>query len=124
MSFIISLIKTSDLALIRKKLITIYILNVTDIIFTIFLLNTGMFMEVNAIMAHLVNNRKLFSIIIKLVIPFVLLLVVSQRMKEATEKQLHQANIIINGCLIFYGLINISHIIWSVLFIFTNVKIM
>ncbi|MBU3160438.1 hypothetical protein KPL37_11855 [Clostridium frigoris] len=123
MSFIISLIKRSDLALIRKKLITIYILNVTDIIFTIFLLNTGMFMEVNSIMAPLVNNRKLFSIIIKLVIPFVLLLVVSKRMKDATEKQLHQANIMINGCLILYVLINISHIIWCVLFVFTNAKI-
>ncbi|MFT5871677.1 MAG: hypothetical protein ACI8WT_000597 [Clostridium sp.] len=119
MSFIISLIKTSDLVLIRKKLITIYILNVTDIIFTIFLLATGMFIEINAVMAPLVNDRKLLSIIIKLVIPFVLLFIVSKRMKEATEKQLHQANIIINGCLILYVLINISHIIWSILFIVT-----
>ena len=121
MSFIISLLKTRDLPLIRKKLTTIYILNVTDIIFTIVLLNTGMFLEANAVMAPLVNNRQLLSIFIKLVIPFVLLLGVSQRMKEATEKQLYQSNIIINGCLIYYGLINISHVVWSTLYIMSNV---
>ncbi len=117
MSFIIYLLKTSDLGLIRKKLIAMYILNVTDIIFTIFLINTGMFLEVNAVMAPLVNNRQLLSILIKVVVPFVLLIWVYQRMKDATEKQLYQSNIIINGCLIFYGLINISHVFGSILYI-------
>ncbi|HEY8889341.1 MAG TPA: DUF5658 family protein [Clostridium sp.] len=64
MSFISSLVKTRDLDSIKKKLITIYILNGTDIIFTIFLVNTGMFIEVNAVMALLVNNRQLFTSII------------------------------------------------------------
>ena len=91
-------------------------LNVTDIIFTIFLVNTGIFVEVNAVMVALVNNKQLLSIIIKVVIPLVLLLWVYQRIKDATEKQLYQSNIIINGCLIFYGLINVSHIIWSILY--------
>ena len=115
MSFIIYLLKTRDLILIKKKLITIYILNVTDIMFTIFLVNTGMFLEVNTVMAPLVNNRQLLSILIKVVIPFLLLLWVYQRMKGATEKQLYLSNTIINGCLIFYGLINISHVMWSIL---------
>ncbi|MGK0468948.1 MAG: hypothetical protein ACJAX4_004297 [Clostridium sp.] len=116
MSFTISAIKTRDLGFIRKKLITMYILNVTDIIFTIFLINTGMFLEVNPVMAPIVNNRHLLSIIVKIVIPFVLLIGVYQRMKDATEKQLFQSNIIINGCLIFYGFINISHVVWSILY--------
>ncbi len=116
MSFIIAVIKTGDFYSIRKKLIAIYIMNVTDIIFTIFLVNTGMFLEANAVMAPLVNNSQLICIIIKVVIPFLLLLWVYQRMKDATEKQLYRSNIIINGCLIFYGLINISHVIWSILY--------
>ncbi len=116
MSFIVALIETRDLGSIRRKLITIYIFNVTDIIFTVFLVNTGMFLEVNAIMALIVNNRQLLSIIIKVVIPFVLIFSVYQRIKEATEKQLYQSNIIINGCLIFYGLINVSHVVWSILY--------
>ncbi|MCB2300117.1 DUF5658 family protein [Clostridium tagluense] len=60
-SFIISVLKTGDLVSIRKKLITMYILNVTDIIFTIFLVNTGMFLEVNTVMAPLVSNRQLIK---------------------------------------------------------------
>ena len=116
MSFIMSILNTRDLFFIRKKLIIMYILNVTDIIFTMCLLNTGMFLEANAVMAPLVNNRKLLSIIIKIVIPLILLLVVYQRMKKATEKQLYQSNIIINGFLIFYGLINIFHVVWSILY--------
>jgi hypothetical protein len=116
MYFIVSVMKIGDLESIKKKLIAIYVLNVTDIIFTIFLVNTSMFLEVNAVMAPLVNNRQLLSIIIKVVIPLLLLSGVYQRMKDATEKQLFQSNIIINGCLIFYGLVNISHVVWSILY--------
>ena len=116
MSFILSLLKTKDLDLIGKKLIALYLLNITDIIFTIFLINTGMFLEVNAVMATLVNNKQLLVIVIKIVIPLIMLLVVYQRMKKATEKQLYQSNIIINAFLIFYGLINISHVVWSILY--------
>jgi hypothetical protein len=116
MSFIIYILKTRDLILIRKKLITMYILNVTDIIFTIFLVNTGMFIEVNTFMAPFVNNKQLLSFIIKVVIPFVILLWIYHRIEGATEKQLYHSNTIINGCLIYYGLINISHVVWSILY--------
>ncbi|WP_367114845.1 DUF5658 family protein [Clostridium sp.] len=91
-------------------------LNVTDIIFTLFLVNSGLFLEVNDVMATLVNNRQLISVIIKVVIPFVLLCLEYQRMKGATEKQLYKSNIIINGRLIFYGLINVFHVVWSILY--------
>jgi len=117
MSYIITLIKTGHLGSIRRKLIAMYLLNVTDIIFTIFLVNTGMFVEANAIMAPFVNSSQLSIIIVKIVIPFVLLICVYKRMKDATEKQLYQSNFIINGCLIFYALINIFHVIWSILYI-------
>ena len=121
MSFIINLLKTRDLVLVKKKLVTIYILNISDIIFTIFLVRTGMFLEANAIMAPLVYNRQSLSIIIKVVIPFILLLGVCQRMKDATRKQLYLSNIMINMCLIFYGLINISHVVWSILYVVMKV---
>lgn len=116
MSFIFSLLKLKDLNLIGKKLIIMYILNVSDIIFTIFLVNTGMFLEANAFMAPLVNNEQLLVIMIKIVIPLILLLVVYQRMKKASEKQLYQSNILINGMFIFYVLVNITHVISSILY--------
>lgn len=121
MSYIISVLKTRDLVSLRQKLILLYILNVTDIIFTIFLVNTGMFLEANAIIAPLVNSRQLASIIIKIAVPLVLLLGIYLRMQKATEKQLYQSNIIITGCIIFYGLINISHVASTILY--TLIKI-
>jgi len=114
--FINTALKKRDLDSIGRKLTIMYILNVTDIIFTLLLLHTGMFAEANSIMAPLVNHRQLLSIIIKIVVPFVLLIAVYQRMKDGTEKQLYQSNIMINVCLIFYGLINISHVVWSILY--------
>jgi len=54
-------------------------------------------------------------------IPFVLLFGVYQIMKEATEKQQYQSSIIINGCLICYGLIDKFHVLWSILYIIYSV---
>ena len=120
MSFIIYVLKTENLCSIRRKLITLYILNLTDIIFTLFLVNTGMFIEANALMAPVVYNMQILSLIIKISVPLTLLFWVYQRMKKATPKQLHQSNIIIIAWLILYGLINLSHIVWSILYIVTN----
>lgn len=117
MSFVISVLKAKDIISIKQKLILLYILNVADIIFTLFLVNTGMFLEANTIMATLVNNRQLVILVIKIVVPVVLLIGVYVRMKKATEKQLYQSNIIITATLALYVLINISHIIWSIMYI-------
>jgi hypothetical protein len=122
MSFIFAIFKSKDLDSLRQKLILLYTLNVTDIIFTIFLVNTGMFVEANAVMASLINNRQTISLIIKIVIPLILLLGIYIRIGKATEKQLYQANLLICGGLICYGLINISHIIWSMLYVIVNTQ--
>lgn len=116
MFFINTVLRKRDLDSIGRKLAIMYILNLTDIIFTILLINTGMFLEANSIMAPLVNHKQFLSIIIKIVVPFVLLITVYKRMKDGTEKQLYQSNIMINVCLIFYGIINISHVVWSILY--------
>jgi len=124
MSFIIGALKTKNLCSIRKKLITLYILNLTDIIFTLFLVNTGMFFEANAIMAPVVNNMQVLSLIIKIMVPLALLLWVYQRMKKATPKQLHQSNLIIIAWVILYGLINIFHVVWSMLYVMNSIGLL
>jgi hypothetical protein len=117
MSFIIGSLKNSDLNSIKLKLIILYLLNVSDIIFTIFLVNTGVFMEVNLIMAPLVYNNQVLSLLIKIVAPVFLLLCLFYRMRKgATGKQLFQANIIIIFSVIFYGIINVFHIVWCLMY--------
>ena len=116
MSLIILIVKARDLISVKRKLILLYLLNVTDIIFTILLFNTGMFTEANILMAPLIKNDQLLGLSIKVLIPLILMIGVYLRIHKATEKQLSIANVLITGCLIFYGLINISHIVWSIMY--------
>jgi len=107
----IAFIKNYTLLVIKKKLLFLYILNVLDIIFTLALLSTGLYMEINALMAGEVQ-KPIEIFIIKAVLPAVLLIFIYIRMQKATDKQLKQSNIIINIAVCLYILINISHIIW------------
>lgn len=104
------LLKRHDLKTIRLKLAAIYVLNVTDIIFTLYLLSTGIFIEANSIMKSIIGNDMTFSI--KVMLPAILIAYIAVRLSRASDKQLHGANIIVNLCLIFYAAINVFHIIW------------
>jgi hypothetical protein len=115
---IIYFLKAADLQNVRKKLIGIYILNVTDIAFTLLLLKTGMFAEGNTFMQNIVSNEVL-SIFIKVIIALGLIMYAYYRVQFATEKQLRQCNYFASGCLIYYGLINLSHLVWTGIYIST-----
>lgn len=114
MSIIISTLKNSEIKFIKKKLILLYLLNVLDIIFTICLTNTGVFEEVNFIIAKALNNNKLLSLLLKIIIPLILLVWVFGRMKKATKRQLAKSNIIIIAALVLYGIINMFHVFWCI----------
>jgi hypothetical protein len=96
---------------IRNKMILIYILNVTDIIFTLILCSTGFFMEANPVVAIVTSNTAA-SLLAKCVIPAILLIYLFIRMRSASEQQLKKANVVIVVLLAFYVLINLSHITW------------
>lgn len=115
MSFIYFL-KAEDIKSIGKKFILIYILNVSDILFTLLLLNTGLFEEGNTFMKTITDSN-ILSIIIKIAVPMILLIFIYVRMQKATAKQLHISNIITTVCLAFYFLINISHLIWGTVYL-------
>lgn len=109
-------LKSYKLFKFKYKLFSLYLLNVLDILFTLYLLNTGMFIEVNPIMIKIVDSVYI-SIIVKIVFPALLLLAIYIRIQSASLKQLIISHRIINIILIFYTSINISHIICSIVFI-------
>jgi hypothetical protein len=109
-------IKNYNLQFIKGKFIGIFILNVTDILFTLYLLSTGLFYEGNPVMSRVTENISA-SLFLKIVIPLTLIIYIYIRMKKATEKQLFYANIIINGCLGFYLMINLLHIVWIMMYL-------
>lgn len=111
----ISFIKSYTLENINRKLLLLYLLNVTDIIFTLLLLSSGYFIEANTLMVKAVDS--LFSsFILKVVLPAALLSYVYFRMKNANEKQLRQSSILLNIANGFYVIINTSHLIYLLLF--------
>lgn len=111
LAIVLNLFKKYDLETIKHKFIIIYLLNTSDIFFTLLLLRTGKFYEGNAFMRTIVNNETV-SVILKLGAPIVLLYVIFVRMKAAADKQLLKANILINACTILYAAINFSHLFW------------
>jgi hypothetical protein len=113
----IEFIKHYDYNTIRKKFIAIYLFNITDIMFTLFLINTNLFREANVLMRYFIDSSKIASILMKSGLTLILLIIMLIRMRKASEKQLYYSNIIINLCLIFYGMLNISHIFWSVMYL-------
>lgn len=104
-----SIFKRYDLPIVKYKFILIYGLNVTDIMFTLFLLGTGQFFEGNILMEPIVGNA-IASIALKAILPIVLIYCLLRRMRDATESQLKTSNIFINVCLVLYVIINLSHI--------------
>lgn len=110
----IAFIKNYELNVIRKKFVILYLLNVTDIIFTVLLLRTGYFAEANILMVKAVDSP-IASILLKIVIPAILLFIIAIRMKDADIPQLKAANIAVNISLTVYCLVNLSHLMWTAL---------
>lgn len=113
----ISFIKRHDYNTIRNKFIAIYLFNITDIFFTLFLVGTNLFKEANVFMRYFIDNSKGLSIAIKAFITLILIVVMLIRMRKANDKQLYYSNIIINLCLIFYAAVNISHLCWTAIYL-------
>lgn len=107
----ISFIKNYELMMIRKKLIILYLLNVTDIIFTLALLRTGFFSEVNIFMVNAVESP-MFSMLLKIVLPAILLYYLYKRICSSDDAGLRDTNIGINVSLAIYTLVNLSHLLW------------
>lgn len=95
------------------KCILLYILNVTDIIFTYKLLETGEFIEANGIMNLIIPN-KVITIIVKVFFVLFLLIYLYKRINEADQRQKRICNMLITMLLVFYTLINVSHIYWMI----------
>ena len=108
-----NVLKRYDLEMVKRKFQLIYILNVTDIIFTLVLLRTGMFFEGNIFMRPFVASEYA-SIMLKIGLPIILLYYVFKRMAKATQKQLISSNLFINFCLVLYTFINVSHVLCTI----------
>lgn len=111
MLHLIAYIKDNSLGNLKNKLIVLYVLNVTDILFTLLLLNTGYYIEANVLMTSAVQSYTA-SFSLKVLLPAILLLYVFYRLQSANERQLRNTNILISGITTVYAFINLSHLVW------------
>ncbi|WP_420839225.1 DUF5658 family protein [Clostridium yunnanense] len=106
----LSLLRSYDLESVKKKFIILYILNITDILFTLILVNSGYFFEANLLLCNIINNPFLCTII-KVVLPLFLLFFLYKSMQKANESQLILGKKFIHLGLLLYVIINTIHII-------------
>jgi len=94
----------------RIKMIIIYFLNVMDLICTRRLISTGLFFEANKLMAPIISEGT--GTLLKIGLPAVMLMWLFFRIQFVKPVQMRPVKLMINSCLMFYIIINISHIIW------------
>ena len=110
----VAFIKNYSLLSIKRKFILLYALNVLDIAFTLLLLQTGYFREVNIFMIKAVQNP-MISLLIKVIFPAFLLSYMYHQIKDADHSQLKVSNIAVNISLTIYAIVNLTHLIWVAL---------
>lgn len=115
----INFIKNYSLDSIKTKLKIIYALNVFDIVATVLLYNTGLFLEVNSFIELFLENP-VIAISIKIILPGALFLIMFKHMHDANEKQLKISNVALEVLMLYYGLIACSYILWTLLTPFLN----
>jgi hypothetical protein len=110
----ITFLKSADN--LRTKLLAVYALNVTDILLTLALQFTGAFREGNPVMALFMGSAA-SALAVKLIVPAALLALLLFRLRGATEAQRRKSNRLVCALLALYALVNISHIVWSTLYL-------
>ena len=110
----ITFIKDNSIEIMRKKLVLLYALNVSDILFTLFLLQTGYFKEVNILMVGAMKNPAV-SLMLKIILPAILLYYMYRQHLTAEEEQRKASNVAVNISLSIYSFVNITHLVWLAL---------
>ncbi len=103
--------------ILKGKIVFLYLLNVFDIIFTLMLLETSHFKEINILMQSIVTNN-ILSIFIKIILPAVIMLYILYLIEQCNIKKLIFCNIVISIAIIFYILVNLNHIYLSLNYFF------
>ena len=106
---------------IKRKLITLYILNFCDGVFTKALTSTGSFIEINPFLRACLDSKIFY--LIKFLLPMLILVVIYKRMAGATRKRLQAAEALITITVMIYAVINLVHIYHFIsYFIFPNYR--
>lgn len=104
-------IKSTDTIIHKYKLFIFYILNLTDILFTQFVMlkMPDLFFEANPFLAPIIHTH--YALLLKVFVPAILLWYWSTRFEKATLKEKKVANISINTLTFIFLIINVFHLL-------------
>lgn len=105
-------LKDHRLGALRKKLVLLYVLNLCDIAFTLLLLSTGGFREVNPIMAAALQNGAAVAAV-KLLLPGAVLVWLYTALLRSDLRQKKLCNQVVNVMLLGYITVNAAHLGWT-----------
>ncbi|MDP4089962.1 MAG: DUF5658 family protein [Bacillota bacterium] len=117
MSFIYFLI-SSDMQIIKRKFIALFILNASDILFTLMLFCTGVYERANAFTSG-IADESIIGTFIKFGITLLLLILAYLGISSSVEKHILILNTIITTCMILYFFINLYHTAWCIIYLLT-----
>ena len=92
-----------------KLLLEIYILNIFDYLFTLVLISSGLFIEVNPL---LINIKGTNGFALKCVLPLILLVYLHTRLSISPPKNEKPVKVFLYMLLSYYAVINAFHIFW------------
>lgn len=93
-------------------LFTLYVLNVTDYIFTLILLSSGLFIEANPVMNTPINTP--WGFVLKCIVPLMLVTYLHIRFCMSEPRHPRATRILLNIILVYYMIINTFHIFWLI----------
>lgn len=91
-------------------LIILFVLNISDLIFSYGGLQAGIIEEANPIMAYLYETSILFFFMFKILVPFLLIISISRLLKFCENTEL--INALVYTAVFIYASINAYHIYW------------
>ena len=98
-----------DYVPLRIRMLLLYILNSFDMAFTIFLLGTGKFREINPLMA-LVMQNDLATLFLKLILPALLMLYLDSCVKTAKLWHVRFSSKALEILIGLYGAVGVMHL--------------
>lgn len=92
------------------RLVVLYALNVSDYLFTLVLISSGIFIEANPILS--MNIDGVWGFILKCIVPLFLMVYLHIRFSSDKPKHEKAVKILLDCIIIYYGIINLFHIFW------------
>ncbi len=95
---------------LNDRMLILYFLNLSDYLFTLILISSGLFMEANPLLSLSINGSAGFFA--KCVLPAAMLIYIKLRITSGEVKHMLAAKVMLDIAAVFYFAVNCMHVFW------------